>query len=124
MCEISVYEDKILLHSIVSLGSAYYCGSESLSYANIWDHDFFIAPLFFPLSYSILFFSLYSSLASKFLSLVFNLLFLNYLCVCFLTSPSPPRSLSVPVGKENGAKLIFSHSADENPEAAQRDSER
>lgn len=85
----------------------------------------FLYLCFFSLSYFILFFSffiffLYSSLACMFLSFVFNLFFLNNLYLCFFTSPSPPRNLPVPMGKENVVKLIFFHSADENPEVAHR----
>lgn len=49
---------------------------------------------------------------------------LNYLHLCFSTSPSPPRILPVPVGKENGEKLILFRSADENPEVAHREIQR
>lgn len=112
MCEISVYEDKLLLNSIANLGSAKYCGSESLSYANTWDHDFFSVSLglFSFLFHTFFLFSpLYSSLACRFFSFVFNLFFLNYLYLCFFLRP--PALLIIFQGlweRKMGQSLLFS----------------
>lgn len=110
----------MLLNSYVNLGSAHCRGSGSLSYTDAWDHDFFSAPssssLFLISSFSS--FYLHTSLSCSFFS--FPLIFIFIL----FTPPSPLGNLPVPVGKENEAKLIFFHSADENPEDGCRDMRR
>lgn len=110
----------MLLNSYVNLGSAHYRGSGSLSYTDSWDLDFFSAPssssLFLISSFSS--FYLYTSLSCSFFS--FSLIFIFIL----FTPLSPLGNLPVPVRKENGTKLIFFHSADENPEDACREMQR
>lgn len=110
----------MLLNSYVSLGSAHYHGSGNLSYTDTWHHGFFSAPssssLFLISSFSS--FHLYTSLFCSFFS--FSLIFMFIL----FRPPSPLGNLPVPVGKENGAKFIFSHSANENPEDAHREMQR